>query len=117
MAYEALDRIGEANAQDIIDRVVQDAKGGDMRAAEIILRRAWPERKGRAVTIDLPQMVDADGVIAALAAVTRAVATGALTPDEGQALVGLLEAQRRAVETIDLAKRIEALERAKETGR
>ena len=44
-------------------------------------------------------------------AVAAAVATGAMSPEEGQAVARVIEFQRRAIETDDLAARIEALER------
>jgi hypothetical protein len=38
------------------------------------------------------------------------VAAGELTPDEAQAVAGVVEVQRRAIETAELAERIAALE-------
>jgi hypothetical protein len=49
--------------------------------------------------------------VAATGAAVAAVATGAISPEEGQAVAGVIEFQRRAIETNDLAARIEALER------
>jgi hypothetical protein len=48
--------------------------------------------------------------VPALAAVAGAVGRGELTPEEGRAVAGLLEAQRRAVETAELERRVAALE-------
>ena len=48
---------------------------------------------------------------AAILLYESAVATGAISPEEGQAVAGVIEFQRRAIETNDLAARIEALER------
>jgi hypothetical protein len=109
-ALVALDAIGTEGGEDVLRSVVEAAKGGDMRAAEILLRRLWPERKGRPVLLDLPRVQTAGDVSAALAAVTDAVAAGSLSPEEGAAFAGILEAQRRAVETEDLQRRIAALE-------
>jgi hypothetical protein len=90
--------------------VVEAAKGGDMRAADILLRRLWPERKGRPVNVELPALDGARGVAAALGAVAEAVAGGDLSPEEGQAVASVLETQRRAIETAELEARIAALE-------
>ena len=60
-----------------------------------------------------PAVTDAAGVLEALAKITEATASGTITPDEGQALAGLLEAQRRAIETQELEARIAALEARK----
>jgi len=109
-ALKALDAIGADNAAAVMQAVVSAAKGGDMRAADILLRRLWPERKGRPVELDMPALTSAAGVTDALAAVVAAVAAGDLSPEEGQAVAAILEAQRRAIETADLEARIAALE-------
>jgi hypothetical protein len=106
----ALDAMGEEGAKDIMKAVITAAQNGDMRAAEIILRRLWPERKGRLVTFDLPPMKSPADFAVALGCIAQAVATGDLTPDEGQSVAALLELQRRAVETAELEQRIAALE-------
>ena len=111
-ALMALDAIGDGAAADVMQAVVDAAKGGDMRGAEILLRRLWPERKGRPLTVDLPSITGAADLPAAVGAVVQAVAAGELTAEEGQAIAAMLEGQRRAIETADLAVRIEALELA-----
>jgi hypothetical protein len=73
-----LDAIGAANAQDVLASVVEAAKAGDMRAADILLRRLWPERKGRPVTLELRTLASAADIVAALGAVAGAVAAGDL---------------------------------------
>ena len=55
-ALLALDAVGAGAAGDVMQAVVDAAKGGDMRAADILLRRLWPERKGRPMAMDLPSI-------------------------------------------------------------
>ncbi|RDI38147.1 hypothetical protein C7453_10484 [Gluconacetobacter liquefaciens] len=81
-----------------------------MRAAEIMLRRVWPERKGRPLSLSLPPLTDAADLSAAMATIIQAVTAGEITPDEGQALSALIEAQRKTIETHDLAARMDAIE-------
>jgi hypothetical protein len=109
-ALVALGAIGQDHAEELIRATVRTALGGDMRATEILLRRAWPERKGRPISFELPAMQTAAGLGCTVAAVTRAVAEGELTPDEAQSVASVLELQRRAIETADLERRITALE-------
>jgi hypothetical protein len=117
-ALMALDAIGAEGAADVMRAVVDAAKAGDMTAANILLRRLWPERKGRPVAVALPPILDATGLLAALAAITAAVGDGELSPEEGQAMATILETQRRAIETIELDQRITALEaRSKDQSR
>src|SRR4051812_33316679 len=85
-ALLALDAIGAEAGADIMAAVVNAAKGGDMRAADILLRRLWPERKGRPVLLDLPAITAPSDIVAALGAVADAVATGDLSPEEGAAV-------------------------------
>jgi hypothetical protein len=113
----ALDQIGAENAGAILESAVAAAKGGDMRAAELILSRAWPARKGRPVVLDLPQISAPGDLVTALAAVAQAVAGGTLTPDEGHAFAAILETQCRAVEMLDLEARIAAPEQDREAPR
>ena len=105
-ALVALDAIGAEAGTEIMAAVVAAAKGGDMRAADILLRRLWPERKGRPVQMDLPAIMAPSDIVAALGAVADAVAAGELSPEEGAAVAGILEAQRRAVETVEMEARI-----------
>ena len=110
-ALKALDAIGADGAAEVMKAVVTAAKAGDMRAAEILLRRLWPERKGRPVPIDLPAIgTTTAGIVAALGAVVDAVGAGDLSPEEGQAVAAIMETQRRAIETAELEARIAALE-------
>src|SRR5262245_46059101 len=109
----ALDAIGNKAAKAILKKLVEAAKGGDMRAGEIILARVWPVRKGRPVALDLPAMKSAADVVKALSVVAAAMATGEITPEEAQAVAAVLEGKRRAVETVTLEARIAALEKEK----
>jgi len=68
------------------------------------------KRRGRPVTFELPPIEDPDDALAAIAAITAAVAKGELTPDEGQSVASLLDSWRRTFELNDLAQRITALE-------
>jgi hypothetical protein len=109
-ALRALDAIGDEGAADVLRKVVEDAKAGDMRAAEILLKRLWPERKGRPINVELPAMETPGDLVRAVGAVANAVAQGDITPEEGQALAGIIETHRRAIETEDLERRLVAIE-------
>ena len=105
-----LDKLGEKAAAGVLDAVLTAARNGDVAAARVILDRVWPARRGRPVQLDLPGVTTAEGVTAALAAVVQAMAAGSVTPEEGASLSAVIEAQRRAIETADLERRIVALE-------
>jgi hypothetical protein len=106
----ALDKIADDAGEDILNKMVEAAKGGDMRAADLVLQRIWPARKSRPIALTLPAIQSAFDVVAAVGAVADAVGAGEITPDEGQAVASILEAKRRAIETVDLEARLSALE-------
>jgi hypothetical protein len=105
-----LDRMAEADAKAVLQKQLEKAKEGDAKAAEMILSRVWPARKGRTITLNLPPLEKPADIVAALGAVADAVAVGQISPDEAQAVAAVLETKRRAIETTDLEKRIETLE-------
>ena len=106
----ALDAVADESAKAILEKMVEAAKGGDMRAAELVLSRVWPVRKGRPVALSIPPIATAGDVVTALGAVADAVAGGEITPDEGAAVASVLEVKRRSIETVELEARLSALE-------
>jgi hypothetical protein len=109
-ALVALDKIGEQHAAEVLRRVVDDAIAGDGRAAEIVLSRVWPARKGRPVMLPLGQVRTAADVVTAMTTVVDVMSNGAISPDEAAAILAVIEAQRRAIETAELEARISRLE-------
>ncbi|MEQ1941492.1 DUF5681 domain-containing protein [Mesorhizobium sp. VNQ89] len=106
----ALDALAEGEAEDIVRAMIDKAKEGDSQAGKTILERIWPPRKGARLQFALPDVATADELPTAIAGINRQVADGDLSPDEGVLIVGLLDAQRKAIETSDLAQRVAALE-------
>lgn len=106
-----LDKIGEENAGEILRAVIAQALGGNTSAAELVLSRAWPPRKGRAVVLpSLPLLNTPGDLMAATARVAALMAEGTISPDEAAAVCQVLDAHRRAVETSELAARVAAIE-------
>jgi hypothetical protein len=99
-----LDALGNDEARAVLDVVVQRAKEGDMRAAEILLNRAWPVPKGRPVVLELPPVNTPADAATASAVVLTAVAEGRLTPSEAGTVLGLLETHMQAVELARVAR-------------
>jgi hypothetical protein len=74
------------------------------------MERLAPAMKSRAVRLSMPSVETADDVLKAQAAAIRAMACGEITPDEAATIAGLLEARRKAIETVDLERRLIAVE-------
>ena len=62
------------------------------------------------MTFKLKNAATAADLKAASLQVLEAVASGELTPEEGQAVSAIVEQARRTLETEELAKRLETLE-------
>ncbi|MCB2226203.1 MAG: hypothetical protein KQH53_05945 [Desulfarculaceae bacterium] len=72
-----------------------------------------PPRKDSPVNVELPSIAGPQDAVKALSALLEAVGRGELTPTEAQAVAGLLESYRRALEVEELERRIVALEQEK----
>lgn len=112
-----LDAMAGGEAETVLRQVLDAAKAGDLKAADIILSRIWPAKKGRPVRLDLPAIKTAPDILAALAAVVDATGKGEITTDEATAVAGVLELKRRAIETVEIEARLARLEAEKEVGR
>lgn len=109
-----LDQLADGDAEAILGKVLEKARSGDMKAAELVLARVWPPRKGRRVSLSLPSIQSSHDVLSAISAVLEATAQGEITPDEAALVASLLEVKRRAIETVELEGRLTKLEAAKE---
>jgi hypothetical protein len=98
------------DARDIVRVVLEAAKGGDMTAARLVLERIASVRKGRPVYFDLPPVNTAADIAAAMAALTTAMASGDLTPDEAATVASVLEMRRKTMADDAVLMRLIALE-------
>jgi hypothetical protein len=103
----------EEGADAIARKVVDMAKEGDISAARLVIERLVPVAKERPIFPGLAGYRTAEGIAQAQAAILQAVAAGDLLPGEAATLAGIVEARRKAVETLELEQRITALESKK----
>ena len=104
----------QGQVEQLTEVVVARALEGDMTAMKLILDRLVPTAKESTVepgAVTLPELSGAS-VPDAVAAVVQAVAAGTLPPGQGQALVGMLDNFRKAVELEEIERRLVALEQA-----
>ena len=95
------------NMPQIIQTLVALASDGDVAAAKVLIDRVCPPLKPQALPINLP----ANGSLADQGKeIIKATMAGQIPPDIGSQLITALSNQVKLVETIDLIKRIEALE-------
>ncbi len=98
--------LAEALTRVAIDMALE----GDSVAMRLCLERILPVRKDRPIRIELPNIDTLADASSAAGSITVMVANGHLTPTEGQALAGIVEVQRRALESDELERRVARLE-------
>jgi hypothetical protein len=106
-ATVAVEAMLDGEAEAITRTAIDLAKAGDTVALRLCLD---PPRKDRPVMVELPQINTAGDVVAAISATLAAMSRGDLTPSEAATVAGVLDAKRKAVETIELEQRVAVLE-------
>lgn len=110
----------ETKAQDaveaIVDKLIEAAKAGDMKAADLFLSRTWVAPRGRKLPVKLPDITNSAGLAAAYAATASALSRGIIDPYEAVQVGQLLEGQRRNLEGSDVLQRLKLLEARQRDG-
>ncbi len=105
----ALDAMGADVGKKIVQVMVDRALDGDMRAADLLLSRIWPARRGRPVEIDTPPIKSVSDYVSAATGVTNAVMRGEMTAHEGRAVSSMLELQVKTIDYADITRQIREL--------
>ncbi len=112
-ATMAVETLLDGQVDQLTQKAVDAALGGDMTAMRLCLERICPPRKDRPILVDLPEMKGAEGASQVMAGILEAVAEGDITPDEARGLSSIVEVYRKTLETTELEMRLHALEQAK----
>jgi hypothetical protein len=113
----AVQRIFAAYAAPLSHKCIAEALKGDRSAMRLCMERTVAPYKEPSVKVRLPAVTTTSGVAEALSAVLHAVASGKLTPTEGQKFAEILEGRRRVIETEEHEKRLQSLEAKASPGR
>jgi len=100
----------EGEAEALTRRAIELALEGDTTALKLCLERILPQRRSRRVIFDLPPIDRIEDLGKAIGSVLQEATSGQLFLDEAAALIGMMEFKRKALETIDLEQRLQALE-------
>jgi hypothetical protein len=111
---EILEQLAEGQAEQLFQKVLEGALGGDVSCLRMILDRLWPLRKGHPVNVVMPPINTSQDVLPAIASIWAAIREGRLTPDEASALSIVIDRSIQAIELHDITKRIAALEEARD---
>jgi hypothetical protein len=108
----ALEALIDGQGEEVVSTIIEEAKNGNMVAAKALLDRLVPPRKSSPTPLDVPCIRNPDDLGAALYKVANDMASGALTPDEAQAITGVIANHIKLHETINIEKRLANLETA-----
>lgn len=100
----------EPHAEELVGKLLDLARGGDVSALRICIDRLIPAAKA----IDTPVTVDGftDSPAECGRAVVQAIANGELSPDQGATIMSALSSHTRIIEVSELEERIAELEKA-----
>lgn len=106
---EKFRKLTTPHIQEIVEALVNAAKGGDAQAAKLLLDRAIPPLKATdsPIVLKLP----AGGLAEQGRTILDALANGALPPNQATALLHALSGLARLVEVDELERRISELEK------
>lgn len=107
---EKLEQLLAAEGESLLLVAIARGRAGDAAALRLALERLWPVRERSLQLDDFPEIQAISDLPKAAAFIARAVATGRITPPEGNQLVGLLGGARQAYEVAELAQRLSDLE-------
>jgi hypothetical protein len=111
---QIVEQLAEGQAEQLVQKVLQQALAGDVASQRMILDRIWPPRKGQPVSVAMPPINTSQDLFAAIASIWTAIGEGHLTPDEASALSIVVDRSIQAIELHGIIKRIAALEEAQE---
>ena len=106
----AVEVLLDGQAEALTQKAIQMALAGDPVALRLCLERIYPARKDRPVTFPLPPITSARDAADTMAAVTKAVATGHITPSEAAELGKVIDTYVRAYQTAELDERVARVE-------
>ncbi len=110
VSRKVIERLAE-HGDELLDVVLSKAAEGDMTALKLCLERLCPAMKEFPLpAVNLPDIEGPEDLPKATGALLQAASSGALTPSALAALSTALKVHVDAIQTADLAKRVQALE-------
>jgi hypothetical protein len=93
---------------DIINKLIEQAKEGDIQAAKVLLDRVCPTLKAQAIPVDI---ATGDNLAETGGNVINATMAGLIPPDIGSQLITALAAQTKIIEQQEVIERLQRIER------
>jgi uncharacterized protein DUF5681 len=108
---QVLEQLAEGRAEQLLRKVLEQALAGDVACQRMMLDRLYVPPKARPINLTLPTINSSQDVLAAIAAICKALGEGRLNPDEITALSTMVGRSIQVIEH-DHERRIAALEEA-----
>jgi len=101
-----------ANSGEIVQAMIEKAKKGNAHCGAALIRLIVSPMRETAgnINVDLPKISTVAEAAGAISDTITAVTSGRLSPDSGRDLVAMLAALRVTIESVDLEKRLSAIE-------
>ena len=109
----ALERLAEGQAEQVFQKIIEQALAGDVPSQKIFLDRVYPLPKGRPINVRIPPINGPQDALSSIAAIFSAIREGQLTPDDVGALSLAVGRLIQIIELQDHERRIAALEQAR----
>jgi hypothetical protein len=109
----ALEQLAEGQAEQVFQKVTEQALAGDVPSQKIFLDRVYPPAKGRPINVRIPPINGPQDALSTIAAIFREIGEGQLTTDEINALSLAVGRFIQIIELKDHERRIDALEQAR----
>ena len=101
----------DGQAEELVKMCISMAKKGDTTAMKIMMNRLIPPRRDRSIQLALPDVKTPKDVLNVIGTVIKSIGDGKLDADQAKTLAGILEVQRKSIETVEIEERLLALER------
>ncbi len=113
----AAEALLDGEAEKLTRKAVALALKGNVACLRLCLDRILPPRRDRSLRFPLPALSSAADASRAIAAITGAVGSGALTPVEAAQLSNVVGLYVKVIETAEIERRLQVLEERQLTGR
>ena len=100
----------QGQAEQLTQKAMELALGGDITALRLCLERLIPPRKDRPINLSLPPIENVQQISLAMTRVSTAIGEGEITPMEGEVLANVLAAHKAVLVTGELERRVDDLE-------
>jgi hypothetical protein len=106
----AAEQLLQGDLDNICRRLIEEDLIGNMQAIKLVLDRVLPPKKDRVIDVQLPKLQTTDDAVNAISIIIDPVASGEITPSEGEAMSRDVDAFIKTFQAHEIEKRVSMLE-------